>query len=102
MMFPKDYSNTGGEFLCKTCMWCSKVLSITVFIAGLTVIFTLMLECAEIIRREKMDVNELIKGLKTHIDMKADCDDCPFKDKVLCVDKLIEATIRALEEKDNG
>ena len=49
-----------------------------------------------------MDVNELIKGLKTHIDMKADCDDCPFKDKVLCVDQLIEATIKALEEKDNG
>ena len=24
MMFAKDYSNTGGEFLCKTCAWCSK------------------------------------------------------------------------------
>ena len=24
MMFPKDYSNTGGEFLCKSCSWCSK------------------------------------------------------------------------------
>ena len=24
MMFPKDYSNTGGEFLCKSCAWCAK------------------------------------------------------------------------------
>ena len=23
-MFNKDYSNTGGEFLCKSCSWCSK------------------------------------------------------------------------------
>ena len=49
-----------------------------------------------------MDVNELIKGLKTHRDFGADCDNCPFKDDVCCFDKLIEATIKALEEKDNG
>ena len=24
MMFNKDYSNTGGEFLCKSCAWCAK------------------------------------------------------------------------------
>ena len=49
-----------------------------------------------------MDVNDLIKGLKTHIDSGADCDDCPFKDDVYCVDNLIEAAIRELEEKKNG
>lgn len=24
MMFPKDFSNTGGEYLCKSCQWLSK------------------------------------------------------------------------------
>ena len=49
-----------------------------------------------------MDVNDLIKGLKTHIDMRSDCDSCPFKDDVYCFDNLVEAAIRALEEKKNG
>ena len=49
-----------------------------------------------------MELNEIIKGLKTHIDMRSDCDSCPFKDDVCCFDKLVEATIKALEEKNNG
>ena len=49
-----------------------------------------------------MDVNDLIKGLKIHTTMGTACDDCPFKDDDYCIDNLLEATIKALEEKNNG
>lgn len=49
-----------------------------------------------------MDVNVLIKGLEAHVNFGTDCDDCPFKDEVHCFTKLVEATIKALEEKKNG
>ena len=49
-----------------------------------------------------MNVNDLINGLKTHMDFGADFDNCPYKDDVICFDKLVEATIKALEEKKNG
>lgn len=48
-----------------------------------------------------MDINKLIKGLKTHVDT-GDCGDCPFKDDPYCIDNLVEETIKALEEKNNG
>lgn len=48
-----------------------------------------------------MNNNDLIKGLKVHLEIGTDCDGCPFKDDILCFDKLVEATIKALEEKKN-
>ena len=49
-----------------------------------------------------MDVNDLIKGLKTHINFGTDCDNCPFKDEVNCFTKLVNETTKVLEEKNNG
>lgn len=49
-----------------------------------------------------MDINDLIKGLRIHMEIGKDCDGCPFKDDNCCFDNLVEATIKALEEKNNG
>lgn len=45
-----------------------------------------------------MTKKEIIKGLRTHIALNENCDNCPLKDVPCCFDKLIIYTIHLLEQ----
>ncbi len=45
-----------------------------------------------------MDKDTILKALKIHVRSEEFCNVCPLKDEEYCVDKLLEATIKELEE----
>lgn len=48
-----------------------------------------------------MTREEMIKGLRTHLDHSVNCDNCPLKDIPDCFDKLITDIIHILEGTDD-
>ena len=50
-----------------------------------------------------MDIKDIVKALRVHLDQNLVCDDCPLKDLPLCFTWLINETISVLERQaDNG
>ena len=47
-----------------------------------------------------MTNEEIIAGLRTHIDMRADCENCPLDGQPMCFDKLVLAAIDRLERQE--
>ena len=49
-----------------------------------------------------MTREEIVKGLRIHLDETVDCDNCPGKDLPICFEMLVMEAIRLLEkEADN-
>ena len=49
-----------------------------------------------------MTNEEIIAGLRTHIDMRDDCENCPFNGQPMCFERLVEETIAKLEQQEGG
>ncbi len=47
-----------------------------------------------------MTNEEIIAGLRTHIDMRDDCESCPLDGQPMCFDKLVLAAITKLEQQE--
>ena len=46
-----------------------------------------------------MTNEEIIAGLRTHIDMRLDCENCPFDGQPMCFDKLVLEAVAKLEQQ---
>ncbi len=49
-----------------------------------------------------MTKEEIVRGLKIHLDSSVNCDNCPLKDEIDCFKKLTLETIHLLEGTDDA
>lgn len=49
-----------------------------------------------------MTKEEIVKGLRIHLDTNVDCDNCPGKNLPICFEMLVMEAIRLLEKKEGN